>query len=246
VSQADRVFFAQYGEDKALASIFNRRHGTCVEVGGYDGVTGSNSFYFERAGWDCLVIEPIPNFCDRIKKNRNCKIVCAAASDRTGELEFYVAEGVEMLSSAEMFGAHLDRVTREGGTPSRIVVPSRKLDDILVDAGMQKLDFVTIDVEGHELSVLRGFNLSRFNPRIVIVEDNSCETDNSVRDYLLALHYRRFRRTGDNDWFAHQDDPLCRKDELVKAGILRSLRRAKRILKLVLPKSAVNIIKGRP
>jgi FkbM family methyltransferase len=211
-------------------------------VGGYDGVTGSNSYYFEKAGWDCLVIEPVPEFCARIRKNRTCKVVCAAASDRTGELEFYVAEGVEMLSSAEMSGTHLDRVKREGGTPSRIVVPSLMLDNILTDADIRKLDFITIDVEGHELAVLRGLSLSRFKPRIIIVEDNSCETDNSVRDYLLALGYIRFRRTGDNDWFAHQSDPLCRIDMLLKAGILRSMRRAKRILKLVLPKSVIKII----
>ncbi|MCW3018515.1 MAG: Methyltransferase FkbM, partial [Solirubrobacterales bacterium] len=52
---------AQFGEDRILAEIFGARaDGCCVEVGANDGRTGSASYLFEKRGWQCLLVEPIP------------------------------------------------------------------------------------------------------------------------------------------------------------------------------------------
>ena len=52
-------YYAQFGEDKILNRIFNKKTGNCVEVGGFDGVTGSNTYFFEKLGWRCLIVEPM-------------------------------------------------------------------------------------------------------------------------------------------------------------------------------------------
>ncbi|MEM7189422.1 MAG: methyltransferase, partial [Pseudomonadota bacterium] len=40
-----------------------KRNGTFVEIGGYDGITGSNCLFFElMRGWSGLLIEPSPMF----------------------------------------------------------------------------------------------------------------------------------------------------------------------------------------
>ena len=45
----DTKYYAQFGEDKILYDIFKDKiNGVCVEVGGYDGITGSNSYFFEN------------------------------------------------------------------------------------------------------------------------------------------------------------------------------------------------------
>ena len=54
-----------------------------------------------------------------------------------------------------------------------IEVPIRTLDSILDEANAPaRLDFLSIDVEGHEIDVLRGFDFARWNPRLILLEDH--------------------------------------------------------------------------
>ena len=77
---------------------------------------------------------------------------------------------------------------------------------MLEDAGApQPLDFVSIDVEGHVLEVLEGFTLSRWQPRLLLIEDTV--HDLSLHRYLTGQGYRWFRRTGINSWYAPAGSP---------------------------------------
>jgi hypothetical protein len=80
-----------------------------------------------------------------------------------------------------------------------IKVPARTLDDILAEANAQSIDFVSIDVEGHELDVLDGFNLSRWRPRLILIEDLLLR--NRLHRELVRRGYRWIRRTGINNWY---------------------------------------------
>ena len=144
------------------------------------------------------------DFCDKIKAIRNCELVQAAASDENGEATFYVAQGVETLSTLEKDLNHGNRVTWEGGDLKEIKVQKLKLDDILANRDAKKIDFITIDVEGHEMSVLKGLSLDTFQPRIIIIEDSSHGLNRMVINYLAKCGYVRFNITGCNDWYARR------------------------------------------
>lgn len=201
-------YYSQYGEDRILSRIFSgKKNGVCVEVGGYDGITGSNSYFFEKAGWTCLVVEPIPEFCDKIRKNRTCEVLELAASDANGDVTLHVADGVETLSTIESDPDHFARIRKEGGKQIRkISVKKRRLAEILQDRNLRQPDFISIDVEGHEMAVLRGLSLESTSPRVLIIEDNSNGLNGEVRKYLGAYGYVRFNRTGCNDWYAKSTD----------------------------------------
>lgn len=201
-------FYAQFGEDKILNDIFYKNNGTCIEVGGYDGVTGSNTYFFEKLGWKCIVVEPMPDFCQKIRDIRNCEVVEAAASDKTGEANFYVAKGIEVLSTMEAQVSHLNRIKKEGGDLHKITVRTERLSDILRDKGVDEIDFITIDVEGHEISVLRGLSFDTVSPRIFIIEDNSNGLNHDVNKFMESLSYVRFKKTGCNHWYARKNDVL--------------------------------------
>ena len=84
------MYYAQYGEDKILNQIFaGKTDGVCVEVGGFEGVTDSNTYFFEKLGWRCLIVEPMPDFCEKIGMVRHCDIAEIAASDAEGEVQFH-------------------------------------------------------------------------------------------------------------------------------------------------------------
>jgi FkbM family methyltransferase len=216
---------AQFAEDRILAEIFgDRADGYCVEVGANDGVTGSASYLFERRGWQCLLVEPIPKLAEEIRKHRTCRVVNCAASSREGEARFIVAEGAEAVSGLDLTPERIEWIRRAGGTIREISVRTATLDSLLEESGFTTLDFVTIDVEGHELSVLEGFDLATYRPRIVIVEDNSVDGDVGVARYMADRGYVHFKRTGVNEWYAHRTD-----GELIKAREIRTFARAKRL-----------------
>lgn len=207
---AANQYHAQFGEDKILNEIFEgKTNGVCVEVGGYDGITGSNTYFFETLGWKCLIVEPMPKYCKMIREARSCEVAEIAASDKAGEVDFYVAVGVETLSTMERNEAHFARIkSLSRQDVEKITVRTARLDDILMQRGITAIDFLTIDVEGHEMSVLAGMSFDAIRPRVVIIEDNTHGLDRQVNRLMASKSYTRFRKTGCNDWYARRGDSL--------------------------------------
>ena len=230
-------YYAQYGEDKILNQIFNKKDGVCVEVGGFDGVTGSNSYYFEQLGWRCLVVEPMPDFCQKIRAARSCEIAEVAASDKAGEAEFYVAVGVEVLSTMQHDANHFARIrTSTQEEMRKITVKTARLDEILLERGISTVDFMTIDVEGHEMSALAGMSFDAISPRIIILEDNSGGLDTEVKDFMKSVGYIRFKRTGNNDWYAKKSEAFVDAKQVASLEFRRYLSVKWRKFKLLVKK----------
>ncbi len=216
-------YYSQYGEDHELAKIFPVP-GICVEVGAHDGVQHSNTYFFEQRGWQCILVEPQPNSCQKIKSVRKALLFECAVSDHNGRIDFHACDELPELSG---FAPDLPRITREGGTTRAIHVPVRLLDDILAESGVTKVDFISIDVEGHEIAVLAGFSLERWRPRIVILEDSSEGTDDLLPGYMRKFHYVPWKMTGCNLWFSLRSD-----SELVSPLNLRQFGKARRLRQL--------------
>ena len=220
----------QFGEDRVLREIFGEQaEGYCVEVGAYDGRTGSASYLFEKRGWHCLLVEPIPALVEEIRKHRACTVVNCAVSDKEGTASFFVAEHVEEMSTLDLTPDRLEWIEQVGGAVKEITVRTATLDSLLAEAAFPEIQFITIDVEGHEMAVLEGFTLEAHKPRVVIIEDNSASDDPRARggDPRVGRHmaehgYVHFRRTGVNEWYAHESDV-----ELVRADEIRRFQRAK-------------------
>lgn len=213
-----RKYFAQFGEDRILDAIFlHRSEGNCVEVGANDGITDSMTYHFELMGWNCLVVEPIPDLARKISEKRNCIVKNCAASSTEGESSFFIAEEALGMSGLELTRDQRKQITRAGGFLKEIKVRKKPLDAILEESNFVGIDFISIDVEGHELEVLKGFSLERYRPRILLIEDNSNQTDTTVRNYMKSKGYEIFKRTGVNDWYALENDRELVVPERIKA-----------------------------
>lgn len=220
----------QFAEDRILLEIFgDRPEGYCVEIGAYDGLTGSASYAFEKRGWHCLLVEPIAALVEEIRKHRTCTVVNCAVSNKEGVATLFVAENVEEMSTLDLTSDRRKWIEQVGGTVKEITVRTATLDSLLAEAAFPEIQFITIDVEGHEMAVLEGFTLEAHRPRIVIIEDNSASDDPRARggDPRVGRHmsehgYVHFRRTGVNEWYAHESDM-----ELVRPDEIRRFQRAK-------------------
>ena len=88
-----------------------------------------------------------------------------------------------------------------GAEPEAVIeVPVRTLDSVL-DGGRsaEPIDFLSIDVEGHEIEVLRGFDFARWQPRLILVEDHVADLGQAPLSD--AAGYRLIRRYENNGWY---------------------------------------------
>lgn len=227
--KAQDMYHSQFGEDKILADIFREKsHGLCIEVGANDGVNDSTTLYFEKIGWDCILVEPNPVLCQMIRAARSSRLYEFAASSKSGIVTLFIAEGAERahgVSTISSDEASLNKIKSYGFTYKKIQVQTRTLDEILSELEHDReIDFISIDVEGHELDVLKGFSIERWSPTVLILEDNSNFENADVKNHMKQFGYVRFMRTGVNDWYAHKKNKkLVNLHSIVKynLGILK-------------------------
>jgi len=186
---------SQFGEDLLVLEFFEGKHeGFFIEVGANDPVKFSQTWLLEQHGWRGALVEPLAEKCDRLRAGRPGSRVFQAAvgapEDR-GETTLHVTAD-DMFSSMAVRGQGPAKMACE---TVRVIT----LDDVLVELGWPELDFVSIDVEGFELAVLRGFSLERVRPKLMLLEDH-------LKDLRLHRHvwqrgYRLVKRTSCNNWY---------------------------------------------
>ncbi len=188
---ADAVF-PNHFERELVADFFAGRTGVFVEVGAFDPVFQSQTAQLELDGWNGVLIEPVPAQAANLRQNRRSQVfelACVGPKVKEKLRPLVMRRGMSTL--------RLDRA-RRGGDPV-INVPVATLDDVLAQAGFEHVDFVSVDVEGAELDVLRGFTLSRYKPALVLVDDRDRFT--RVHLHMMLSGYKLVRRTGHNAWF---------------------------------------------
>jgi FkbM family methyltransferase len=187
-------FRSQYGEDVMIWDLLNRKtDGFFIEVGAFDGYDFSVSYALEAAGWTGLLIEAIPERAEQCKARRpRSRVVNAAVSRKgsTGTTEFVVCEDERggMLSYIDKKSGHSHAMNTSGVPSRRVRVPLTTIDDLLADHS-GPIDAAVIDVEGVELETLDGFNIERWKPRVLIIEDNSLGKDQAMANYMKTKPY---------------------------------------------------------
>ena len=192
---------SQLGQDILVDKYLNgKRDGVFVDIGAYDGVTFSNTLMLERdRGWTGICIEPLPDIFAALRENRSCICVQACIGDRDeANVEFLAMQSeaarVRMLSGvlSEYDSRHLARVDSEidefGGSKCVIHVPMRRLHTVLQEHGIGKVDYLSIDTEGSELSIVRSTMLSAIGNPCIVLENNY--DDQSLDEALSDQGYR--------------------------------------------------------
>jgi FkbM family methyltransferase len=161
--------------------------GVFVEAGANDGFRQSNTYYLERfRGWRGLLVEPIPELyrsCMSERRHsivRNCALV-SAQEPATDLLLRYADLGSTAITADDY---PFDEVNFGWDRSYEIRVPARTLSALLDEAGLQEVDFCSLDVEGFELQVLHGLDLARHAPRYLLVE---CWTQERLTQIQTAL-----------------------------------------------------------
>ncbi len=217
-------FRSQFGEDLFLDELFDgQEDGFFIEVGAYDGYTYAVTYALESVGWSGLLIEPVPSLHAKAEARRpGSRVVNAALSRRgsTGTARFTHILG----SGADDYDAssYLDEPDARGFSkrpPAKtnvehVEVPLTTMSDLLAEH-QGAIDLVVIDVEGGEMNLLDGFDLDRFRPRVILIEDHNLGRDPAILNHLAANGYEHVCWISYNRLMIHRDE----------AGLLERARR---------------------
>jgi len=201
-------YCSQLGQDRYLNDTYfkNKQAGVFVDVGAHDGITYSNSKYFESIGWTGLCVEPIPNIFDQLKANRKCICENYAISDNEGEDDFLLVHGyAEMLSGLvkEYEPKHVGRIDGEihhyGGSKEIIKVKTVTLQTLLDKHNISSIDFLSLDTEGNELKVLKTIDFNKVNIFAISLENNY--KDEKIRNFLVEKGFTHIKSLDVDDIF---------------------------------------------
>src|SRR3990170_354790 len=86
------TYYGQFQTDKHIMQYFlnNLTNGKCIEIGAVDGIDGSNTYLFEKAGWQCMCIEPNPIYFEKLKTNRHHVMQVACGSENKNDVKFEI------------------------------------------------------------------------------------------------------------------------------------------------------------
>jgi FkbM family methyltransferase len=175
--------FGLDGLDLAVARYLRQGPGVFVEAGAHDGLTQSNTAMLELSrGWSGLLVEPIPELASLCRDNRPGSVVeqvALVAADYEGdEIDMTYCNRSSIVDggrgSAPADTAWVERCRhlpdQADVEPYRLRVPTRTLSALLDAHRIGRVDFLSLDLEGYESSALRGLDLERHRPELLLVE----------------------------------------------------------------------------
>jgi FkbM family methyltransferase len=198
---------------KILPYLLQYKNGFYVEAGANDGITQSNTMLLEKEyGWKGLLIEPSFKAYEMCKKNRskdNIIINCALVStDNIKSIEGDF-DGVLMSS------INGERTSRQH---LKIEVPAYTLSHIVKENNIQEIDFMSLDVEGYELEVIKGINLAaKWSPKVFLIEVYTKDLEKIIEIlepyYSLESNFSNYNKIDNPGWDeTHNDYLFIKKD----------------------------------
>jgi FkbM family methyltransferase len=176
------MYTSQVGQDAWVHSVVgDKRNGYFIELGASDGLYLSNTYFFEKTlNWNGICIEPNPTFHTKLQENRNCHIAHnCVSSENDKEVEFSLcghASGT--LATAGPFTLSNETIR----------IKTKTLDSILAQFNApQRIDYLSLDVEGHELEILKNFPFDKYQFNCITVEHNEPHTGPAMQQDLRTL-----------------------------------------------------------
>jgi FkbM family methyltransferase len=162
--------YAQNFEDVMLARLFQRQsQGFYVDIGAWHPSLHSVTRHFYDLGWSGINVEPIRQqynlFVAERPRDQNMNV---AVSDTAGRMMFHECKDLSSLSTANPDQAKA--LEQAGHTLVSYEVDVVTLRDIALACGGRTVDFLKVDVEGLEGSILTGGDWRAFRPRVLVIE----------------------------------------------------------------------------
>ena len=179
---------SSYGPEEWIARDFfdDKRDGFFVDVGANHYKSTSNTYYLETGlHWSGIAIEPQTEFqADYAKFRPRTRFFPFFVSDSSNQrAKMYVLEHSTQTSSGDKTFTE-----QPGKKVEELDVPTITLTDLLDSEKVQRVDYMSIDIELWEPKALAGFDIERFQPRLICIEAHQ-QVRQQILDYFRRHHY---------------------------------------------------------
>ena len=204
--------YSQEGEDMILRRLFEKQKiGFYVDVGAHHPKRFSNTFFFYKNGWRGINIDAMPNSMYLFNKIRPRDInLEIPISDKKEKLKYY------MFNEPALNGFSKELAEKRDGKDDYKIISEKEMETSTLEEILEKhlpydqeIDFMSIDVEGLDLQVLKSNNWRRFRPKFVLLETLGCsikDIENSKEyKYLAGFEYEIFAKAVNTFIFRRED-----------------------------------------
>ena len=165
-----KFFYSFGGIDNLIQQIFkSQKNGIYIDIGCGHPIKNNNTYLLNKKGWSGINIDLDNDNIELFKIYRPKDLnICAAISDEIKETDLFFYHPRSALNTIDKKTANYQKAT----VTSVKKINTTTLNNVLGESiyNSSNIDFLSIDVEGSELSVLKNFNFEKFKPKVIVVE----------------------------------------------------------------------------
>ena len=198
-----KYFYSYAGIDLLVSDIFkNINNGIYIDVGAQHPIKNNNTYLLNKKGWKGINIDLDQKNIDLFNiARRNDLNIVAAVDSKINERNLYFYHDKSPINTlSKNLSDYNKAVVKEIKH-----IKTTTLDIILKNSTFKdsSIDFLSIDVEGFELEVIKGLNLNIYRPKIIVVEFLDLKTkkleiknlniervlDSLIHKYMVSKNY---------------------------------------------------------
>lgn len=213
-SDGSTRFISQFNQDYYLYTnhfVHLKRQGVYVDLAANHPYDISNTYFFDRClGWDGLCIEANPMYHDLLRVYRSCSLVPQCISDVEGEqVEFFLSGPVSGIINTNKRARHW-RENLDGKVTDKMSstnMTCTKLGTVLKKKEVTVIDYLSLDIEGHEFKALQSIDWDSVKINVMTIEMN--ENNKKIGDFLESKGYKRYN-VSESEFNTMTDDSYLR------------------------------------
>jgi len=194
-----KPYYAEDKEDLLVLKKIKKKNGYFVDVGCFHPTRINNTYLLYKKGWRGLNID-MNKFSIKLfnlvrPEDEN---IHSAVSSVKGKIFYYTSKKLALTSS----------LSKKKDLNIKVKVNSDSLNNIIYTSKFKekKIDFLSLDCEGHDLEVLRTINLNKFSPKIICIEIPKSDYGNNIKKnltykYIVSKQYKLIFSSSNNCMF---------------------------------------------
>lgn len=168
------ISYAQEGEDMILSRFLSDKNvGYYVDIGAHHPYRFSNTYFFYKSGWRGINVDALPGTKVLFDKERPRDVTIEMGISSTeGALQYYMFNEPALNTFSEEEAIKKDALEHyyiQKKVEIQTVPLKILLDNYLPEN--QHIDFMTIDVEGLDLIVLKSNDWELYRPKFLLIEN---------------------------------------------------------------------------
>jgi len=200
--QNGKISYSQEGEDLILKRLFaNKEKGFYVDIGAHHPYRFSNTYLFYLNGWSGINIDAMPGSMAKFKRSRPKDInIEVPILLNEGQMTYYQFNEPALNGFSDTLSNDRNQNTKYKLIKKTELYgyPLSYILEKYFPSQISQIDFMSIDVEGLDLEVLKSNNWDKYRPNVLLVEllNSSLDSINSdeIYQFLLEKNYVVFSK----------------------------------------------------